>query len=66
VRRRNTDLHARVNDDLTLDFGEVNLTSYQRKQNWTNRSKYQQRSESEQVVEPLRLARYAELVAHHL
>jgi Transposase DDE domain group 1 len=28
VRRRNTDLHTRVNGDLTLDFGEVNLTSY--------------------------------------
>jgi hypothetical protein len=28
VRRRNTDLHARVNGDLTLDFGEVTLTSY--------------------------------------
>jgi len=28
VRRRNTDLHARVNADLTLDFGEVKLTSY--------------------------------------
>ena len=28
MRRRNTDLHARVNADLTLDFGEVKLTSY--------------------------------------
>ena len=28
MRRRNTDLHARVNGDLTLDFGEVKLTSY--------------------------------------
>ncbi len=28
VRRRNTDLHSRVNRDLALDFGEVNLTSY--------------------------------------
>jgi hypothetical protein len=28
VRRRNTDLRARVNGNLTLDFGAVNLTSY--------------------------------------
>ena len=28
VRRRNSELHARVNGNLTLDFGEVNLTSY--------------------------------------
>jgi hypothetical protein len=28
VRRRNTDLHARVNGDLTLEFEEVQLTSY--------------------------------------
>jgi Transposase DDE domain group 1 len=28
VRRRNTDLHFRVNGNLTLDFGEVKLTSY--------------------------------------
>lgn len=28
MRRRNTELHARVNGNLTLEFGEVNLTSY--------------------------------------
>ena len=28
VRRRNTGLHARVNGDLMLEFGDVNLTSY--------------------------------------
>jgi hypothetical protein len=28
VRRRKLDLRARVNGDLALDFGEVNLTSY--------------------------------------
>ena len=28
MRRRNTELHARVNRNLTLEFGEVNLTSY--------------------------------------
>jgi hypothetical protein len=28
VRRGNTDLHSRVNGNLTLDFGEVKLTSY--------------------------------------
>jgi len=28
VRRRNTELHARVNGNLALEFGEVNLTSY--------------------------------------
>lgn len=28
MRRRNTDLHARVNGDLTLEFEEVHLTSY--------------------------------------
>jgi len=28
VRRRNTELHARVNGNLTLEFGEVKLTSY--------------------------------------
>lgn len=28
MRRRNTDLHARVNGNLSLDFGEANLTSY--------------------------------------
>ena len=28
MRRRNTDLHARVNGNLALQFGEVNLTSY--------------------------------------
>lgn len=28
MRRRNTNLHARVNGDLTLEFGDVNLTSY--------------------------------------
>ena len=28
MRRRNTDLHARVNGNLTLDFDEVKLTSY--------------------------------------
>jgi Transposase DDE domain group 1 len=28
VRRRNTDLQARVNGNLTLEFGEVSLTSY--------------------------------------
>lgn len=28
MRRRNIDLHTRVNGDLALDFGEVTLTSY--------------------------------------
>lgn len=28
MRRRKTDLHARVNGNLELDFGNVNLTSY--------------------------------------
>jgi hypothetical protein len=28
VRRRNTDLHARVNGDLALQFDDVRLTSY--------------------------------------
>ena len=28
MRRRNTDLQARVNGNLALDFGQVNLTSY--------------------------------------